>query len=48
MGLAIFHHRFLDAYFVPSVHKMILGKKVTLKDLADVDVERTIRMLLVR
>jgi len=39
LGLAIFHHRFLDAYFVPSFHKMILGKKVTLKDLEAVDAE---------
>ena len=48
MGLAIFHHRFLDAYFVPSIHKMTLGKKETLKDLAALDVERMIWMLLVR
>ncbi|VDB98127.1 unnamed protein product [Peniophora sp. CBMAI 1063] len=39
LGLAIFHHRFLDAYFVPSIYKMILGKKVTLKDLEAVDYE---------
>ncbi|KAI0064968.1 HECT-domain-containing protein [Artomyces pyxidatus] len=37
LGLAIFHHRFLDAYFVPSFYKMILGKKVSLKDLEAVD-----------
>lgn len=39
LGLSIFHHRFLDAYFVPSLYKMILGKKVTLKDLEAVDAE---------
>ncbi|KAI0030488.1 hypothetical protein K488DRAFT_54121, partial [Vararia minispora EC-137] len=39
LGLAIFHHRFLDAYFVPSIYKMILGKKVNLKDLEAVDYE---------
>lgn len=37
--MAVFHHRFLDAYFVPSFYKMILGKKVTMKDLEAVDYE---------
>ena len=37
LGLAVFHHRFLDAYFVPSFYKMVLGKKVNLKDLEAVD-----------
>ncbi|KAI0294622.1 hypothetical protein B0F90DRAFT_1890995, partial [Multifurca ochricompacta] len=37
LGLAIFHHRFLDAYFVPGFYKMVLGKKVNLKDLEAVD-----------
>ncbi|KAH8984547.1 hypothetical protein EDB86DRAFT_141768 [Lactarius hatsudake] len=27
LGLAVFHHRFLDAYFVPSFYRMVLGKK---------------------
>ncbi|KAH9954579.1 hypothetical protein BC827DRAFT_1379414 [Russula dissimulans] len=39
LGLAIFHHRFLDAYFVPGFYKMVLGKKVNLKDLEAVDYE---------
>ncbi|KAI0319606.1 hypothetical protein OF83DRAFT_1281822 [Amylostereum chailletii] len=39
LGLAIFHHRFLDAYFVPSMYKMILGKRVNIKDLEAVDYE---------
>ncbi|EJD05942.1 HECT-domain-containing protein [Fomitiporia mediterranea MF3/22] len=39
MGLAIFHRRFLDAYFIVSFYKMILKKKVTLSDLESVDAE---------
>jgi E3 ubiquitin-protein ligase NEDD4 len=39
LGLAVFHHRFLDAYFVPGFYKMVLGKKVNLKDLEAVDYE---------
>ena len=37
IGLAIFHRKFMDAYFVPSFYKMILGKPVTLADLEAVD-----------
>ncbi|GJJ12023.1 hypothetical protein Clacol_006263 [Clathrus columnatus] len=39
LGLAIFHRRFLDAYFIASFYKMILKKKITLNDLESVDVE---------
>jgi E3 ubiquitin-protein ligase NEDD4 len=39
LGLAIFHHRFLDAYFVPGFYKMALGKKVNIKDLEAIDYE---------
>ena len=39
MGLAIFHRRFLDAYFIVSFYKMVLKKKVTLADLESVDAE---------
>lgn len=39
LGLAIFHRRFLDAYFVPSFYKMILGKHVSLADLESVDAD---------
>jgi len=39
LGLGIFHRRFLDAYFIVSFYKMILGKKVTLSDLESVDAE---------
>jgi E3 ubiquitin-protein ligase NEDD4 len=39
MGLAVFHRRFLDAYFIVSFYKMILKKKVTISDLESVDAE---------
>ncbi|KAG6854113.1 hypothetical protein C0991_010277 [Blastosporella zonata] len=39
LGLAIFHRRFLDAYFVPSFYKMILSKAMTLADLESVDAD---------
>jgi len=39
VGLAIFHRRFLDAYFISSFYKMILKKKVNLADLESVDAE---------
>ncbi|KAI9209602.1 uncharacterized protein BJ171DRAFT_3868 [Polychytrium aggregatum] len=39
VGLAIFHQRFLDAFFVTSVYKMILQKKCSLKDLESIDPE---------
>ncbi|KZP31501.1 HECT-domain-containing protein [Athelia psychrophila] len=39
LGLAVFHRRFLDAYFISSFYKMILGKKPVLADLENVDLE---------
>lgn len=39
LGLAIFHRRFLDAFFIVSFYKMILKKKVTLSDMESVDAE---------
>ncbi|KZO97882.1 HECT-domain-containing protein [Calocera viscosa TUFC12733] len=39
VGLAVFHRRFMDAYFIVSFYKMVLGKKVTLADLESVDAE---------
>ncbi|PVF96727.1 putative ubiquitin-protein ligase [Serendipita vermifera] len=39
VGLAIFHRRFLDAYFISSLYKMILHKKIALSDLEGVDAE---------
>ncbi|KAL8968533.1 MAG: hypothetical protein Q9183_002420 [Haloplaca sp. 2 TL-2023] len=37
VGLAIFHRRFLDAFFIGAFYKMVLRKKVTLQDLEGVD-----------
>ncbi|KXS21640.1 HECT-type ubiquitin-protein ligase E3 Pub1 [Gonapodya prolifera JEL478] len=39
VGLSIFHHRFLDAFFVSSFYKLILGKKIVLKDMESMDAE---------
>ena len=39
VGLAIFHRRFLDAYFITSFYKMILHKRIGLQDLESVDAE---------
>ncbi|KAI9805560.1 MAG: hypothetical protein M1825_000811 [Sarcosagium campestre] len=37
VGLAIFHRRFLDAFFIGALYKMVLRKKVTLADMEGVD-----------
>ena len=39
VGLGIFHRRFLDAFFVGALYKMMLGKKVVLQDMEGVDAE---------
>ncbi|KAJ2849595.1 hypothetical protein IWW36_002528 [Coemansia brasiliensis] len=39
MGLAIFHRRFLDAFFTSSFYKMILKKPITLEDMQSVDAD---------
>ena len=39
VGLAIFHRRFLDAFFIGAFYKMILRKKVALQDMEGVDAE---------
>ena len=39
VGLAIFHRRFLDAFFIGAFYKMILRKKVILADMEGVDAE---------
>lgn len=39
VGLAIFHRRFLDAFFIGAFYKMILGKKVSLADMEGVDAD---------
>ncbi|KAI1316561.1 hypothetical protein EDD11_009826 [Mortierella claussenii] len=48
VGLAIFHRRLLDAFFIVSFYKMILKKKVMLADLesVDADVYRNLNWLL--
>jgi E3 ubiquitin-protein ligase NEDD4 len=39
VGLAIFHQYFLDAFFISAFYKMILNRKITLKDMESVDSE---------
>ncbi|KAJ2693426.1 hypothetical protein H4R19_006014, partial [Coemansia spiralis] len=39
MGMAIFHRRFLDAFFTMSFYKMILKKPITLEDMQSVDAD---------
>ncbi|EPX73840.1 HECT-type ubiquitin-protein ligase E3 Pub1 [Schizosaccharomyces octosporus yFS286] len=39
IGLAVFHRRFVDAFFVVSFYKMILQKKTTLQDMESMDAE---------
>jgi E3 ubiquitin-protein ligase NEDD4 len=39
VGLAIFHRRFLDAFFIGALYKMVLGKGVQLADMEGVDAD---------
>ncbi|GMM54593.1 NEDD4 family E3 ubiquitin-protein ligase [Maudiozyma humilis] len=39
VGLGVFHRRFLDAFFVGALYKMMLRKKVMLQDMEGVDAE---------
>ncbi|KAG9250193.1 uncharacterized protein F5Z01DRAFT_684053 [Emericellopsis atlantica] len=39
VGLAIFHRRFLDAFFIGALYKMVLGKAVSLADMEGVDAD---------
>lgn len=39
LGVAVFHQRFLDVYFVHSFYKMILAKKTSLQDMESIDAE---------
>ncbi len=39
VGLAVFHRRFLDAFFIGAFYKMILRKPVSLADMEGVDAE---------
>ncbi|KIK51665.1 hypothetical protein GYMLUDRAFT_50398 [Collybiopsis luxurians FD-317 M1] len=45
LGLAIFHRRFSEAYFVVSLYKMILQKEVALADLECINAEIYSRMI---
>ncbi|KAL2149147.1 hypothetical protein VTH82DRAFT_8495 [Thermothelomyces myriococcoides] len=48
VGLAIFHRRFLDAFFIGALYKMILGKNVVLADMegVDADFHRSLKWML--
>ncbi|KAI5303450.1 ER membrane glycoprotein subunit of the GPI transamidase complex-like protein [Ascosphaera pollenicola] len=37
VGLAIFHRRFLDSFFIGAFYKMMLRKRVTIQDMEGVD-----------
>ncbi|KAJ1985331.1 hypothetical protein H4R33_004087 [Dimargaris cristalligena] len=39
LGLAVFHRRFLDAFFVTSFYKLLLRKRITLADMESVDAD---------
>jgi len=39
VGLAIFHRRFLDAFFIGALYKMVLAKSVVLADMEGVDAD---------
>lgn len=39
VGLGVFHRRFLDAFFVGALYKLMLHKKVVLQDMEGVDAE---------
>ncbi|KAI8916369.1 hypothetical protein EDD86DRAFT_198382 [Gorgonomyces haynaldii] len=39
VGLAIFHQRFLDAFFVTAFYKLMLKKKISIKDMESVDAD---------
>ncbi|XP_047139464.1 E3 ubiquitin-protein ligase NEDD4 isoform X1 [Hydra vulgaris] len=38
-GMAVYHGKLLDAFFIRPFYKMMLGKKITLKDMESVDSE---------
>lgn len=38
-GMAIYHGKLLDAFFIRPFYKMMLGKEITLKDMESVDSE---------
>jgi len=48
VGLAIFHRRFLDAFFIGAFYKMVLKKRVNLLDMegVDADIHRNLTWML--
>lgn len=38
-GMAVYHGRLVDGFFIRPFYKMMLGKKITLKDMEAVDSE---------
>lgn len=38
-GMAIYHGKLLDAFFIRPFYKMMLGREITLKDMESVDVQ---------
>ena len=39
VGMAIFHQKYIDAFFISAFYKMLLRKKITLQDLQGVDLQ---------
>lgn len=39
LSMAVFHRRFLDAYFITAMYKMVLKKRIALADMESVDAE---------
>jgi E3 ubiquitin-protein ligase NEDD4 len=48
VGLAVFHQRFLEAFFIGSLYKMLLKKKITVPDMEslDADYHRSLKWML--
>ena len=40
IGMAVHHDKFLDAFFIPSFYKRILGTPITLEDLASIEPDK--------
>lgn len=38
-GMAVYHGKLVDGFFIRPFYKLILGKKITLEDMAEVDTE---------
>lgn len=48
VGMAIFHQKFLDAFFISAMYKMILNKPISLSDMesVDADIHRSLEWIL--